>query len=579
MASVDGSRSFLAGSDQVSQHICGPCKDDGDEKEASYLCEVCSVYLCSHCRDEHKRFKMTKNHSVVSAHSTSSQASTAVKRKFVVLCGCNPKQAVEVFCENHVEVICPVCAAIKHRNCKICPMKDKVNKDTKKKLGDVIDKAKSLQTRIESCERDGHFSCKKLEETKEECKKEITAFRQEINKILEKMEKEILQSLDKKANEQLQAIEKQVSTLSATLQALSVDMDTLENADKTAEEDIMFAADVKISKSMSKYEGLVQDISKGMQQMELVFQRNKDLTDMLNRMDGLGKIEAHLMRSIKQDCKVILDMKVKSAKEVNIKLSDDSNSPSTTGCAFLSNGSVLLCDCQNRKVKLLDSDWSVSKSLKLSDEPFNVAAVDENEAIFIFKNTRIKDLQYISTHPDLKLGKKITLPEKCYGLHVDNDEIYTAYHKSSGHDEIWKLDRSGNMKSKIVLTQSSPGTSYYLCLGSLTDHNPHVYLTDWDLRNSRVSCYQLDGRMVYQYKDKELRAPCGIYVDSAGNSLVCGYVSDNVIVITADGRKHRELLTSKNITRPYCIDFRPEDNTLIVGCWNNSKLFVYKLGK
>ena len=454
-------------------------------------------------------------------------------------------------------------------------MKDKVTKDTKKKLGDVLDKAKSLQTRIESCERDGHFSRKKLEETKEECKKEIRAFRQEINQILEKMEKEILESLGKKANEQLQAIEKQLSTLSATLQALSVDMDTLENADKTAEEGIMFAADVKISKSMSEYEGLVQDISKGMQQMELVFQRNKDLTDMLNRMDGLGKIEAHLMRSIKQDCKVILDMKVKSAKEVNIKLSDDSYDPDIRGCAFLSNGSVLLCDSENSKVKLLDSDWSVNKSLKLSDKPWNVAAVDENEAIITFYS--INDLQYISTHPDLKLGKKIPLPEQCWGLDVVNDEIYTAYNKRSGHVEIWKLDRSGNMKSKSVLTQSSYCGSLYLCLGSLTDHNPRVYLADGGY--SRVRCYQLDGRMVYQYKDKELASPRGIYVDSAGNSLVCGWNSHNVVVITADGRKHRELLTSKNITHPYCIDFRPEDNTLIVGGYNNSKLFVYKLGK
>ena len=265
---------------------------------------------------------------------------------------------------------------------------------------------------------------------------------------------------------------------------------------------------------------------------------------------------------------VILDMKIESTKEVNIKSSVDSSDPVITGCAFLSNGSVLLCDSENSKVKLLDSDWSGSKSLELSDQPYNVAAVGEEEAIITFNNSDIKDLQYISTYPDLKLGKKITLPEQCWGLDVVNDEIYTAHHKSSGHDEIWKLDRSGNMKSKIVLTQSSSYGSEYLGLGSLTDHNPRVYLTDG---NSRVACFQLDGMMVYQYEDKELKEPLGIYVDSAGNSLVCGYLSNNVVVITADGRKHRELLTSKNITHPYCIDFRPKDGTLIVGCEHNSK--------
>ena len=190
----------------------------------------------------------------------------------------------------------------------------------------------------------------------------------------------------------------------------------------------------------------------------------------------------------------------------------------------------------------------------------------------------MKDLQYIYTYPDLKLGKKITLPDKCLGVHIVNDEIYTTCHKGSGHDEIWKLDRAGFIMSKIILTQSSSARSEYFCLGSLADPNPRVYLTDF--HNSKVVCLQLDGRIVYQYEDTEqLKRPNGIYVDAAGNSLVCGSSSNNVVVITVDGRKHGELLSSKDITNPRCIDYRPEDNTLIVGCETNSKLFVYKLGK
>ena len=135
---------------------------------------------------------------------------------------------------------------------------------------------------------------------------------------------------------------------------------------------------------------------------------------------------------------------------------------------------------------------------------------------------------------------------------------------------------AGSIISKIYFTQKGSGNSCYLGL-CLAGPSPRAYLTDHG--NDRVTCFQLDGKMVYQYKDEELRAPYGIYVDSAGNSLVCNSDSDNVVVITADGRKHGELLTSKDITDPQCIDYRPEDNTLIVGCNDNSKLFVYKLGK
>ena len=53
--------------------------------------------------------------------------------------------------------------------------------------------------------------------------------------------------------------------------------------------------------------------------MEVEFQRNKNLTDMLNSMEGLGRIETHVIQPIKQDITVILDMKIKSTKEVNMK--------------------------------------------------------------------------------------------------------------------------------------------------------------------------------------------------------------------------------------------------------------------
>ena len=168
-------------------------------------------------------------------------------------------------------------------------------------------------------------------------------------------------------------------------------------------------------------------------------------------------------------------------------------------CVFASTYIYAGVPNARNKMKLLDSDMVVMKSLKLSDRPWNLAAVSENEAIIIFDNVQNKDLQYIYTHPNLKLVKKITLPNKCYGLQVVNDEIYTCCHKDSGHDEIWRLDRTGKIISKIVLTQASSGRSFYLGL-CLAGSNPRVYLADY--WNNRVTCFQLgDGKMLYQYED------------------------------------------------------------------------------
>ena len=574
---VGGSRSYLAGSDEVIQHTCGPCKDDGETKEAKYRCESCNTYLCFDCRNDHKKFKATKNHLMVSAYQPQRTGSAMIKGTFTILCGCNQKRAVEVYCEKHANVICPTCKTIKHRGCKTCPITDKVDKHTQKQFKELMVKVKSLKAEIESCIQNGEANRKSIDKYKDECRKDISAFRIEINKILDKMEEEIIEKLDKTAKQNLLALEKQIADMRASLQALNRDLDVIDNANKINKGENMFSANIKVSKSISEYDDLIQDIRKCMKRPQLEFHMNKNLTDILKSVEGFGRIEPSETGSAQQDQVVILDMKVKSTKEVNIKLPNDNKCPYIMGCTFLSNGRVLLCDMENSNVKLLDSDMSVKKSLKLSYEPRNVAAVGENEAIITFVSEAINDLQYIYTHPDLKMGEKITLPDKCRGLQVFNDEIYTTCNNASGHDEIWRVGRAGNIMSKIVLTQSSFGCSYYLGL-CLAGFSPRAYLTYWN--NDRVTCFQLDGKMVYQYEDEgQLEGPNGIYVDSVGNSLVCGTNSCNVIAITADGRKHGELLTFNDITLPNCIDYRPEDNTLIVGCYNSSELFVYKLGK
>ena len=131
-----------------------------------------------------------------------------IKGTFTILCGCNQKRAVDVYCERHAEVICFSCKTIKHRNCKTCPIKDKVDKHTRKQFKELMVKGKSLKAEIESCIQNGEANRKSIDNYKDECKKDISAFRIEINKILDKMEEEIIEKLDKTAKQNLLALER-----------------------------------------------------------------------------------------------------------------------------------------------------------------------------------------------------------------------------------------------------------------------------------------------------------------------------------------------------------------------------------
>ena len=59
---------------------------------------------------------------------------------------------------------------------------------------------------------------------------------------------------------------------------------------------------------------------------------------------------------------------------------------------------------------------------------------------------------------------------------------------------------------------------------------------------------------------------------------MCGWYSNNVQVIRANGTKCCTLLTSQDgVESPSSVAYRQSDNTIILGCWNNNNLLVYKM--
>ncbi|CAG2232509.1 unnamed protein product [Mytilus edulis] len=62
-----------------------------------------------------------------------------------------------------------------------------------------------------------------------------------------------------------------------------------------------------------------------------------------------------------------------------------------------------------------------------------------------------------------------------------------------------------------------------------------------------------------------LKEPRGISVDNDGNVFVVGNESNNVVVLSADGKQHKELLkASENLLYPYTLDYNRSTNELLV---------------
>ena len=269
------------------------------------------------------------------------------------------------------------------------------------------------------------------------------------------------------------------------------------------------------------------------------------------------------------------EMTVASKSEVNIKMSGERAVPYISGCTFMPNGDVVLCDFANYNIKLLSDTFTTKDSLQLDYQPWDVSSVSSSSAVITLPDKR--QLQFIQVMPSLKkLDRSINIGSRCWGVQVVEDIMYVTCRNYSGPREVIVLDMNGTVTHR--LRQPIEKTSMFSCQEYITvcPSTRNMFVTDYETHT--VSCLLSDGTVVYQYKDAELRGPRGVCVDGGGNAIVCGWDSDNVQVIRADGTKCCTLLSSQDgVSRPYSVAYRQSDNTLILGCLFNNNIFVFKM--
>jgi DNA-binding beta-propeller fold protein YncE len=98
----------------------------------------------------------------------------------------------------------------------------------------------------------------------------------------------------------------------------------------------------------------------------------------------------------------------------------------------------------------------------------------------------------------------------------------------------------------------------------------NLYYTNTDTHT--VTYCDLHGTTQWEFKDERLlQYPLGISVDNDGNVYVVGYDSNNIVVISPDGKRHRQLLSSKDgLKKPRVVDYDRSTNRLLVVNYNST---------
>ena len=81
-----------------------------------------------------------------------------------------------------------------------------------------------------------------------------------------------------------------------------------------------------------------------------------------------------------------------------------------------------------------------------------------------------------------------------------------------------------------------------------------------------VTCCDLHGTTQWEIKDIHvLQSPRGISVDNDGNVYVVGCSTNNIVVISPDGQRYRQLLSSTDgIKNAFVLDYDKSTNRLLI---------------
>ncbi|XP_052817876.1 E3 ubiquitin-protein ligase TRIM71-like [Mya arenaria] len=548
---------------------CQPCKEEGKRAIAQEFCQTCEEYMCDPCIKAHKKFKMSRNHIMLSKDKMPSFYPSTKQSDIgdTEYCKNHPKEIIKFYCPTHGDLGCADCVVLNHRSCKVDYIadvaKDFVIGNDFKELEPSIKRAEDLLS--------GSISNvnELLDEVENQSDNEIARlrkFRGEINTYLDRREKELLDNIRKMKTDnqnELTAVKTDCESSKSGLEAIRTDLSS---------------GDISMNQryvAARRAQRAIRDILEKKEQMtglikarKYQFIKDPETERLLGSSMGLGTLD------VAGEFVSVPDLSTvtwKKGSNIPVKTSQDQGTSSISGFAFLSSGLLLLADMNNENVKLVSIPTrKVTSRLQLPGKTWDVCVLPGDQAAVTLPNNLMIQLMF-TKRGELTCGKKINVSSECYGIAFYNNRLYVSY-GSKPRIEVMTLD--GHIISTF---QTDDGRQlfqapYYLTVSASTP--PTLYVSD--LSAHTVLQLSLDGKVLYEYRNKQFTCPKSVVEVGPGQLLVCGQGSYSVMLLKERDGKMTEILKYKDGQNgPWSVAFCPHTRAIIVGMFDNNSLKVF----
>ncbi|CAG2254219.1 unnamed protein product [Mytilus edulis] len=534
-------------------NVCGVCEYRNINKPSVVWCSECDEGLCRECKEHHQASKGTRNHSIVQV----SEYQELPSGIFEITQTC-PKHSekYQIFCNKLDSQDCRRCVTETHNDCKEI---DRWN----------INLAE-LSGNLQRIRKDRQENIKSLMENRVKIEKEVRQTRSLINNHLDILQESLIKETESTKTNNI------ISSIQENERQISESQTTLDKIKQHASDLQTFLALKHIQRDVTNNEQFLESLIKGekIKHVSMSWKTKIALENSLTRIN-MGTIildtrpgDVILTNRKNKQAQIMLpttpvptidNIKLTLKQTVKTKGSDVSD------CCLLPDGEMIFSCFDSGKVTVIKTDGTLDVILQPEHFISHICFFKESPKLVVTIGHFNQCIRIIDMKTR-KIEKSISVGSQIYGVaHKEGKLYYSGYNR--GLCVVSLDDDSITQLVNVTLSVYS----------SIAIWSDNLYFINMD---NSLSCCDLQGGVKWKLELKAfLKEPRGITVDNYGRVYVSGYGSNNVVVISPDGNKHRLLLSEKDgLKKPQSLCFDRKNNKLLVANQQNDA-FLYDVSK
>ncbi|CAC5402609.1 unnamed protein product [Mytilus coruscus] len=534
-----------------AEKMCDACSRKNVSQKAITWCTVCEEAYCDTCEANHKTFKVTLNHKIVQIKDINEDKSFSNICAFVV-CDEHPDKTIEIYCKDHSQSCCTICATVHHRKCEQVITIDKAVSGVKesKKAQELIKKLRETSYKLNGIIQNRNQNKTNFKKEIDVVLVEIANLRKKLNEKLDKLENEIREEVSSTRTNYLLTLSEEFNDLLALKSTFDHWKNIFEACLLQGSEIQCLVKMEEISRKMPQLETNLSKIIQEIRDKSVEF----EATDIISDTVGFGRLHFNKQRPPLPGLK---NINFHTGK-IKVLFTIDIRGNYLSGIFFQEH--IIITDYNNNRIVCHDNTGKQTEVLNIPKPPTDITKVNDQT---VAVSSHVKNIFIVNVKP-LTLVKTLDITVSVWGLCFVEDEYITA-----NNDTIYWLNAETGAKIKQLSTMRSTDARYVTCYRK----SEYIY---WNGGNN-ITFESAVGKS-FQYNHSNLSNPFNQEIDEVGNIYIVGYSSNNIHQLTPTGQLIRIISVSdidNTITGcPWVIRFKRNTNQFLL-TFHSSKGPVY----